>query len=277
MSGKAVFRGLATGVLTGAALLGGCAPVPVAEPAPEVARGVPGFDTRDYPGDDAMGLWLEHSPYRWVGFYLPAPCFRGTGWEGRRSELESMGWGLAVLFVGEQDWAEILPEDQVIADPTLPRCTRANLHGDRGSEHGVEAVEVAAAEGFPPGTAIYLNVERVERVSSDLRDYVRAWAAAVVDDGRYTPALYAHAWNAEELLPILSDELAGGPGAGEPGAGEPRLWVATSRDFALHRAPDESGFPAAHIWQGVFDVRETWGGVTLRIDANVARTAAPSR
>ena len=63
-------------------LLSACA-TPRAE-GPQPARGIPGFDTRDYPGDDAMRAWFGSSPYRWVGYYLPAPCYKGTTWSGRR-------------------------------------------------------------------------------------------------------------------------------------------------------------------------------------------------
>jgi hypothetical protein len=258
-------------LLAGSLLAGACAPAP-REPVPDAARGVPGFDTRDYPGDSAMRTWLEDSPYRWVGYYLPSPCYTGTGWQGTRSRLESMGWGLAVLYVGEQDWAEILPEDQVLTDPSHPRCARPNLTGARGTEHGRDAASVAAADGFLAGTTIYLNVERVENVSQDLAAYVRSWASAVLADGRYLAGLYAHARNAQELHPIVREEFRG---AGRQD--EPRLWVASSTGFDLRRGPDESGFPAAYIWQGVFDVRETWGGVTLLIDSNVARSGDPSR
>jgi hypothetical protein len=252
-------------------VVGGCAGT---LPGPEIvtpARGVPGFDTRDFPGDGAMRTWREQSPYRWVGFYLAAPCYTGTTWVGTRERLEGMGWGLAVLFVGEQDWSEILPADQVIADPDAPRCTRTNLNGERGREHAVEAARAASAEGFPEGTVIYLNVERVERVSEDLTSYVEAWTAGLLEDGRYVPALYAHAYNADTLHAAQAERVA------RAGRGDsPRLWVARTGDFDLRRGPTESGFPAAHIWQGRLDFRETWGGVTLHIDANVARSTNPS-
>jgi hypothetical protein len=255
-------------------LLGGCAAIPGLEVPPptdvEAARGVPGFDTRDYPGDAAMRTWREHSPYRWVGYYLEAPCYTGTTWNGVRERLEAMGWGQAVLFVGEQDWAEIVPADQVVADPTLPRCTRANLHGERGGTDAAAAVAAAAGQGFPSGTVIYLNVERVENISSDLRDYLRAWTAGVLADGRYVPGMYAHAHNAQDLHGVQRQAFSAA-GRGD----EPRLWVATTRGFDLRRAPDESGFPA-WIWQGVLDTHETWGGVRLFIDANVARSSNPS-
>src|SRR5690242_5129644 len=64
-----------------------------------------GFDTFAYPGDDAMRAWLTaDKPYRWVGYYLPAPCHQDSSWEGKRPTLSSMGWGMAVIYVGQQTW-----------------------------------------------------------------------------------------------------------------------------------------------------------------------------
>ena len=66
--------------LAAALLLAACGPgreLPSIEPRgePGVTRGVPGFDTRDYPGTAAMRAWRDASPYRWVGYYLTgAPC-----------------------------------------------------------------------------------------------------------------------------------------------------------------------------------------------------------
>ena len=67
-----------------------------------------GFDTYAYPGDDAMRAWREEegSPYEWVGYYLPsAPCHKGDTWEGKRQTLSDMGWGVAVIYVGQQVWS----------------------------------------------------------------------------------------------------------------------------------------------------------------------------
>ena len=64
-----------------------------------------GFDTYHYPGDDIMRAWLHQSvPYEWVGYYLPAPCHSGTSWMGKRQRLADMGWGMAVIYVGQQTW-----------------------------------------------------------------------------------------------------------------------------------------------------------------------------
>ena len=64
-----------------------------------------GFDTYAYPGDDVMRAWAHASvPYEWVGYYLPAPCHDGTSWVGKRERLAGMGWGMAVIYVGQQTW-----------------------------------------------------------------------------------------------------------------------------------------------------------------------------
>jgi len=254
---------------------------PSAGPAPLESRGVPGFDTRSYPGPDAMRAWREASPYRWVGFYLPAPCYTGTSWQGRREEVRSMGWGIALLFVGEQDWPDAgAVRDTLAARPVPegPRCTRTNLTAERGRADAAEAERAAAAEGFAAGTVVYLDVERVESVSDSLRAYVEAWVEALAG-GRYRPGLYAHARNADALHDAATDALRRAAPPVTDGEGSEAmvpLWVARPGGFSLRRGPTESGFPGATIWQGLLDTDETWGGVTLRIDANVASSADPS-
>lgn len=65
-----------------------------------------GFDTHTYPGDRTMAAWkaAPGAPYRWVGYYLPAPCHKDESWSGKRQTLVDMGWGLAVVYVGQQTW-----------------------------------------------------------------------------------------------------------------------------------------------------------------------------
>src|SRR6202022_2755597 len=44
-----------------------------------------GFDTFSYPGDAAMRAWQTgDKPYKWVGYYLSAPCHTDSSWEGKR-------------------------------------------------------------------------------------------------------------------------------------------------------------------------------------------------
>jgi hypothetical protein len=266
------YRPTLLAILACALTAGACAPLPVGAPVP--ARGVPGFDTRDYPGDDVMRRWFAASPYRWVGYYLPAPCYTGTTWTGRRPALSQMGWGFAVLFVGEQDWSAMraAPGDTVpVAEPGA-RCVTANLTAENGAAHAAAAEAAAAADGFPDATIVFLNVERVERVSPELEAYVRGWVATMLDRGRYTPGLYAHDLNAAELYAVVVGEFAR-----RARTERPRLWVARQAGFDMGRSPIESGHAVAAVWQGVFDTLETWDGTTLNIDVNVADSADPSR
>jgi len=237
---------------------------------PEVPGAVlPGFDTRTYPGDAAMQTWLQESPYRWVGYYLQAPCYTGTSWVGTRERIATIGWGIAPLFVGEQDWSAIQPGDTTVAEQGA-RCTTQNLTPEQGAAHAVAADSTMHAEGFPPGTPVFLDVERMERVSRAMEEYVDAWFREMLALGRYTPALYAHERN---VTPLFERARAAFATAGR--SDQPFLWVARSGDFDITRRPTDSGILSASIWQGRFDIDETWGGVELRIDANVGSAAVP--
>jgi hypothetical protein len=101
------------------ALAAGCARGTTTIPRP-VTQTFPGFDTGIYPGDEAMRAWARpNSPYYWVGYYLAAPCHRDASWAGKREALSAMGWGLAVLYVGQQTW-EGVPERAAVPDTSRP-------------------------------------------------------------------------------------------------------------------------------------------------------------
>lgn len=94
-------------LVTGAA---GELPQTVTEVAEKVSRPGKhlGFDTYAYPGDEVMRAWRHADvPYEWVGYYLPAPCHKGRTWVGKRERLASMGWGMAVIYVGQQTWDRV--------------------------------------------------------------------------------------------------------------------------------------------------------------------------
>ncbi|HEX2167600.1 MAG TPA: glycoside hydrolase domain-containing protein [Longimicrobiales bacterium] len=264
-----LFRGI---ILAAAVSASACAAAPGILIEGAERRGVPGFDTRDYPGAAAMRAWFGESPYRWVGYYLPAPCYTGTTWSGRRDELRSIGWGFAVLYVGEQDWRAMGRASADTAAVEEPRCSSDHLTAEQGRAHAAEAAASAADDGFPAGTVIFLDVERVEQVSPELSAYVRAWVARMLDERRYTPGLYAHDINVEALYSILADEFVR-----HQRTDRPPLWVARPAGFDLNSAPAESGYAAALIWQGRLNTVEQWGGTRLNIDANVSSSADPSR
>jgi hypothetical protein len=267
-----------------------------------------GFDTFAYPGDDAMRAWLTaDKPYRWVGYYLSAPCHNDDSWEGKRDTLSSMGWGMAVIYVGQQTWGRT-PGQKVAVTRyvtkrvkqtvktrsgkrvvryvnkrvpvkvlVLPRaspgssCSTQFVNEARGVKDANDAIAKTAAEGFASGTVIFLDIERMDRVPKAMRDYYAAWTKRVLDDGRYRPGYYAHSYNADLIYRDVKQVLvADGVSA------DPPFWIASTQGFATDKAPAEVGHAFAQVWQGVLDVFETHNGVRLPIDVNVAQLPSPS-
>jgi len=265
-----------------------------------------GFDTGTYPGDQAMRAWRTgNSPYSWTGYYLKSPCHQDEGWSGKRESLTTMGYGLAVLYVGQQTWGR-RPGAPHMERVTVPKrvtsyvgrgkkrrkvtrtvmrtvlrksappppgatCSSDFVSGARGMREGVDAAVVTAREGFPRGTTIFLDLERMDVLPQAMRDYYSAWARAVLDDGRYVPGIYVHTYNANT---VYNDVKSVYTSLGLEG--EPPFWVAKSRGFDPKKHPRETGHSFAAIWQGVLDVTQTWNGHKIPIDVNVAALPSPS-
>jgi hypothetical protein len=262
-----------TGVPGGAPLPG----TPMAKPRVNGA-GVPGFDKRDFPGLSQMQIWWDRSPYEWVGYYLPSPCYSGVAWTGNRRQLMDQGWGLAVLYVGLQAPRPSAPSAPSVATPDSTaaasvaptRCSTNTLSAEQGRLDADDAVNLAAADGFPENTVIYLDVERADPYPAELDTYVRSWIRRV-RERRFVPGIYAHRLNAETLFNSARDVYR------EFGdSSSPPFWVSNSQGFEITKAPSASGFPFATIWQNPSDANETHGGVTFRIDGNVATKKNPS-
>ena len=266
-----------------------------------------GFDTFAYPGDDAMRAWLEaDKPYRWVGYYLSAPCHQDDSWEGKRETLSGMGWGMAVIYVGQQTWGRT-PGQKVavtryvtkrvrqvrtrngkrvvryvrkrvpVRVMVVPRaakgatCSSQFVSAARGTADANDAIAKTASEGFARGTVIFLDIERMDKVPRQMRDYYRAWTKRVLEDGRFRPAYYAHSYNANLIYRDVKKVLAS---AGV--SADPPFWIASERGFSIDKAPHEVGHAFAQVWQGVLDIVETHNGVRLPIDVNVAQLPSPS-
>jgi hypothetical protein len=280
---------VASGPATGPAPQPAPAPAPPAAPRPNAAGAFAGFDTGLHPGDDALRAWRQSSPYVWVGYYLPAPCHRDVSWSGTRQRLTEMGWGLAVIYLGQQDWAAAPSRAPAARDSLAradssasaqappaapsapPACSASLLSSTRGATEAADAAAKTAAEGFPAGTVVYLDVERVSAVSPALLEYVRGWMDGILADGRFVPGIYCHRLNADVL-----HAAARAVYAARGRDGDAPFWIASSGGFSLDQSPRGAGFDYARVWQGRLDVAESWGGFTLTIDANVADTSSPS-
>ncbi len=224
-----------------------------------------GFDTNIYPGDRTMKIWADDGTYDWVGYYLPAPCHKDRSWSGKRDTLINMGWGLAVVYVGQQVWKTSQKPKKGAT------CSNSFISGNRGIAEGHDAIGRIVVEGFPHGSVIFLDIERMDAVPRAMREYYRAWTARVVEDGRFRPAYYTHSYNANAIYRDVKQVLAG---AGI--SGDPPFWIASVRGFAEDKHPTEVGHTFAKVWQGVLDIVETHNGVELPIDINVAHLPSPS-
>ncbi|MDB4916239.1 MAG: hypothetical protein JWM95_3883 [Gemmatimonadetes bacterium] len=236
-----------------------------------------GFDTHTYPGDRTMRAWKEApgAPYSWVGYYLPSPCHKDASWTGKRELLMGMGWGLAVVYVGQQTWGRKPRKVSAARLASLAKagttCNADLLSAARGAADGADAIRMAAREGFAPQSIVFLDIERMETMPQAMRDYYLAWARALLSDGSYRPGVYVHAHNAQ----IVHDDLVSAFRA----AGlkeEPRIWIASGRGFDEGKAPQDVGFAFAGVWQGMLDVARAVADIRLPVDVNVSSWTSPS-
>ncbi len=229
----------------------------------------PGFDLSIYPGETALRAWRQASPYRWVGYYLPSPCHRDASWSGRRAAIEGMGWGTAVIYVGQQAFEDAAPDTAPRTTPIV--CSRTLLTPERGVADARDAIARARGEGFAAGSVVYLDVERMRTIPQAMLTYYGAWTAELLRDGTYVPGTYAHQANAAPLFAAARAAYA------QAGRREtPPFWIAGGRAFTLDQPPYAVGLPYARVWQGIINVDRTFGGVALRVDENTADRASPS-
>jgi hypothetical protein len=252
--------------------------------APQPTTAFAGFDIGIFPGTAALQAWkYPASPYRWVSFYLAAPCHRDSTYAGKLPTITSNGWGVAAIYVGQQDWANAAnritgrrvatpsaaPADTTAASATVPSCSASLLSGAKGTAEAADAVAKLRSEGFPDGSTVFLDVELVTTVSQPLLDYYRAWMLGVLNDGHYKPGVYAGKLNAPILYAV---PLATPTGS----AYTPAFWVASSGELSATSRPSDVGLAYAQIWQAVFESMQQFNGFSLQIDANVATKASPS-
>jgi hypothetical protein len=289
---KQARRGRAVIGIALVAVVSACGENGVTGPTPG-AGSHPGFDTSLYPGDPAMAAWrTPSSPYDWVGYYLQAPCHRDPSWMGKRAKLTSLGWGLAVLYVGQQTFdgvpiielesrtmlsASSLARSRVV-DPTVREdalhqvtCSRTLLTTEQGTTDAIDAVTKTAAEGFANGTTIFLDIEHMDVIPASMEAYYRAWVQQVLADRRFRPGIYVHRANADAIHAGVVQAYAD-----MHASGSAQFWLTGASGFDLSRTPRESGFEYANVWQGIYEVDQTWNGATINIDVDVADRPSPS-
>ena len=229
-----------------------------------------GFDTSIYPGTNRMQTWKQASPYVFAGYYLTGPCHGNSSWLGNWQALKAQGWGLAVVYVGQQAPAGL----------TGRRCQQNNLTDAQGVADAQRLFSVASADQLPSGARIFLDVELIDPNDPNdqpnlapMQDYFRAWIRTLLQDQLYgyVPGLYCHIRNANDFWSAALAEFQANARNDEPA-----FWVAGGKAFDLTKDPTDSGFTHAQVWQGVLDTNQGFGGVTLSLDIDVASTPNPS-
>jgi hypothetical protein len=225
---------------------------------------ISGFDCGSYPGDNAVTKWARSgSPFQFLGFYLPAPC-HGRAFKPFKTKyplLKSLGWGMAIVYVGRQ----------------LKGCGAQNLTAAIGKADGLDAIAKCHAEGFPPSSIVYLDVEPFDGpLPGKMKDYVQAWLDALLQDDNFETGIYCHAKNAIDLHSLGEARFAA---AGRP-SGAPSFWITRPKSTFNPdtSVPADCGISFASIWQGQIDTGtvEHAGATISSIDVNVALSANPS-
>jgi hypothetical protein len=150
-------------------------------------------------------------------------------------------------------------------------CSASLLTNSQGLIEAADAVQKMNADNFPISSTVFLDVEFVTTVTPALLDYYRAWIRGVLTDGRYVPGVYAAKSNATTLYNAALAEYQAAKRTDTP-----PFWIASSPGFSMAAHPTDVGLSFATAWQGMFDVTQSFGGVTLTIDVNVASSKSPS-
>lgn len=201
------------------------------------AKSYLGFDSNNYPGDDALPILRKTFSFTsyWIG--LPPGEKRST-WLGKRSLLGSRGFGFVVLWNGR-------------ASRDLKSASDAHRKGRLDAQN---AAKSARQEGFPAGTVIFLDIEEGGRLPAVYHDYVHAWIDALAQE-KFRAGVYCSAMPVDEGGGVsittardLQDQLAGrklvfwiynDACPPSPGCAFPQT----------PPAPSQGGFASAAVWQ----------------------------
>jgi hypothetical protein len=214
-----------------------------------------GFDTDIYPGDAAMSWLKDNTNLAWCGYYLGhAPSHPDTSWMGNRSSLMAAGWGIAPVYVGEQ----------VTGKGSL------NPSGPKGTQDGNDAVAKLNAEGFAPGSCVYLDLENGRPFPLPLQAYTVSWCAAVAAGG-FQPGVYCSYQLALQVHGLVAQAL---------------IWAFHVKTLTPTPYPSPYPFPSpvgcgyggAYAWQhvqnAILTVPPAHGG-TLHVDLDSALVQDP--
>jgi hypothetical protein len=203
-----------------------------------------GFDRNQYPRDAALPLLRK--TYSFASYWLsPPPGEKTNSWIGKRSLMESQGFGFLLLYQGRTSRQLPYKKDSVEAGLADARAAAA----------------AARREGFPEGSVIFLDVEEGGRFFDGYHAYLRSWAESLTKE-KFRPGIYcsgivvdegegstiisaddirAHIGVADVVYWVYNDACPPSPGCSVP---------------QNPPAPSASGVSYASVWQYVRSPRE---------------------
>ena len=150
---------------------------PAIQTSPATTQNPIGFDSNDYPGDQALPALRRH--FAFAGYWLTNPPGAShNGWQGKRDVVLRNGFGFLVLANGKTD-AQIARSKRTGTAPAA-----------LGAKDAATAVAAAQREHFPTHTILFLDQEEGGRLNTNQSTYLLAWTEAVANSG-YLPGVYA--------------------------------------------------------------------------------------
>ncbi|WP_418959692.1 choice-of-anchor P family protein [Streptomyces tritici] len=216
-----------------------------------------GFDRCAAPASAQMDTWKQSSPYGAVGVYIGgvnAGCGVTVDAAWMRAQYDK-GWRYFPIYVGPQasrDAGSCDEDCAVITDPV-----------PEGAASARDAVAQANALGLPAGSVLYYNMEAYASPThtGKVLPFVRSWTATLHELG-YRSGVYGSRDS------LIIDLVGADESYLQPDVIDFAAWDgnATTQDPKI---PDTMWANHQRIKQYAGDIRETHGGLTLDIDANL--------
>lgn len=230
------------------------------------------FDACAAPALESMRAWLA-SPYRAVGIYIGGisrSCAQPNLTPQWLNATSAMGWSHVPIYVGRQAaCATYVKGGKRIPFPSRMSTDEATA-GAQGREAALDAIVQMRSLGLDSSIPIYLDVEAYPTTNGpcvvSVRAFTHAWTATLHSQG-YLSGLYGSAssmirhaqiWTSQGTY-ARPDKLWFARWNGVADAYEP---VLPDDEWAGHRIKQFAG------GANCVNCTQTWGGVTIRIDAN---------
>ncbi len=148
-----------------------------------------GFETKIYPGNTQMDWLKDNTNLSWCGYYLaPAPSRKDTSWKGNLPHLQTKGWNCVAIYLGQETSGQ----------------GSHNITPDQGITDGQDAAALAAAEGFPSNSYIYLDIEDGSAMTSAVISYIQSWTKSLMEN-QYLPGFYCSHLIADALREAIDE------------------------------------------------------------------------